>query len=327
MAASALLQVEDLRRDYTLAGGLLRRARRVQALCGISFTLHAARTLGVVGESGCGKSTLARLVALIDSPSGGCVRLDGEAVALHDRAALRRARPRVQMVFQDPYASLNPRQSVGDALAEPLRLHRSGNARDRAEQACAMLQRVGLDPARAHGFPHMFSGGQRQRIAIARALMLRPALVVADEPVSALDVSVRAQVLNLMRDLGDAFGVAYLFISHDLAVVRHVADDLLVMYLGRCVEHGPAAIVLDTPLHPYTRALVDATPRLGRALAPAALRGEPPSPLAPPCGCAFHPRCPLAQPRCRAEIPQLRTVAGRMVACHRADDVARGAIG
>jgi dipeptide transport system ATP-binding protein len=231
------------------------------------------------------------------------------------------------MVFQNPYASLNPRQRVGDALAEPLRLFGRDNASERRDAACAMLQRVGLDAAHAHRFPHMFSGGQRQRIAIARALMLRPALVIADEPASALDVSVRAQVLNLMQELGEAFDIAYVFISHDLDVVRHFADELLVMYLGRCVESGAAAQVLDAPLHPYTRALVAATPRLHRDPARPVLGGEPPSPLQPPAGCAFHPRCPHAQPRCRAERPVLRLLDARLVACHRADEIARGVLG
>ena len=322
-----LLEADNLHRDYLLRRAPWQRAETVQALAGVSFELRAAHTLGVVGESGCGKSTLARLLALIEPPSAGRVRLDGEPIALDDARALRRARPRVQMVFQNPYASLNPRQRVGDALAEPLRLCGRGSAAERRDAACAMLQRVGLDAAHAMRFPHMFSGGQRQRIAIARALMLHPALVVADEPASALDVSVRAQVLNLLQELGEAFGVAYVFISHDLDVVRHVADELLVMYLGRCVESGAARQVLDAPLHPYTRALVAATPRLHRSTARVVLAGEPPSPLHPPPACAFHPRCPHAQARCRAERPVLRLVGEQWVACHRADEIARGVLG
>ena len=322
-----LLEVDNLHREYRLRRAPWRRDETVHALAGVSFALQAARTVGVVGESGCGKTTLARLLALIEAPSAGHLRLDGVPIALRDRDALRRARPRVQMVFQNPYASLNPRQRVGDALAEPLRLFGRGSAAERRDAACAMLQRVGLDAAHATRFPHMFSGGQRQRIAIARALMLRPALVIADEPASALDVSVRAQVLNLLQELGDAFGIAYVFISHDLDVVRHVADELLVMYLGRCVESGAAQQVLDAPLHPYTRALIAATPRLHRSTARVVLAGEPPSPLHPPSACAFHPRCPHAQARCRAERPVLRLVGEQWVACHRADEIARGVLG
>ncbi|WP_449371282.1 dipeptide ABC transporter ATP-binding protein [Thiomonas sp.] len=316
-----VLEAIGLSRHYAVPAGPFRPKVALRALDGVSFSLPAARTLAVVGESGCGKSTLARQVTFIESPTSGSIRLDGRPVALHDRLALRAARSQVQIVFQDPYGSLNPRKAVRHILEEPLIINTRMTAAERRERVDWMMAKVGLRPDYAARYPHMFSGGQRQRIAIARALMLNPKVVVADEPVSALDVSVRAQVLNLLMDLGEEFGVAYLFISHDLSVVRHIADDVMVMYLGRAMEIGSRDTLLDAPLHPYTRALITATPQIeaNRRKVRELLKGELPSPLNPPSGCVFHTRCPHAVTRCKAEVPQLRAVAGREVACHLAE--------
>ena len=315
--AEPVLQASGLARHYRVGGGLLRGQAVVQALNGVSFELQAGRTLAVVGESGCGKSTLARLLALVEPPSSGSLAIEGHDTA--EPAARRQLRTRVQMVFQNPYASLNPRKTVGQTLAEPLAINHRGVARQQRRDAVQqMIEQVGLRPEHAARYPHMFSGGQRQRVAVARAMMLRPAVLVADEPTSALDVSIQAQILNLFMDLQQATGTAYVFISHNLAVVQHVADEVVVMYLGHAVEHGAKAQVLGAPLHPYTQALLSAMPALhanqDRQRVP--LRGEAPSPLAPPPGCSFHTRCPLAQPRCRVEVPLLREVGGRKVACH-----------
>jgi dipeptide transport system ATP-binding protein len=307
-----VMRAEGLRREYAVSRGLFARASGVKALNGVSFTLHAGRTLAVVGESGCGKSTLARLLTMIETPSAGTLEVGGIAVAQADAAQRKALRRDVQIVFQNPYGSLNPRQTVGAALEEPLIVSTSLGAAERDAAVREMMLRVGLRPEFHGRYPHMFSGGQRQRIAIARALMLRPKVLVLDEPVSALDVSIRAQVLNLLVDLQREFGLAYVFISHDLSVVRHVADDVLVMYLGRAVEHGTRAAVFAQPQHPYTRALLSATPvadpsaRLARAGRRIILRGELPSPFAPPPGCAFNPRCPIALDACRDAIPPLR---------------------
>jgi dipeptide transport system ATP-binding protein len=312
-----VMQADRLTRHYRVGRGLLRGHAVVKALNGVSFDLQAGRTLAVVGESGCGKSTLARLLALIEPPSGGALCIDGRATT--DAAVRKLLRTRVQMVFQNPYASLNPRKTAGDTLAEPLLINQRGLSRQqRRDKVLQMIEQVGLRPEHAARYPHMFSGGQRQRVAVARAMMLQPAVLVADEPTSALDVSIQAQILNLFMDLQQATGTAYVFISHNLAVVQHVADDVLVMYLGHVVEHGSKAQVLGAPLHPYTQALLSAVPALhaadDRQRVP--LRGEAPSPLAPPPGCSFHTRCPLVQARCRAEVPLLREVSGRKVACH-----------
>jgi dipeptide transport system ATP-binding protein len=313
----AVMQAEELARHYRVGSGLLRRHGVVKALNGVSFQLHAGKTLGVVGESGCGKSTLARLLVLVEPPSAGSVSIEGQATA--EPAARKQLRSRVQMVFQNPYASLNPRKTVGDTLAEPLVINQPGMSRQQhRDKVLQMIEQVGLRPEHAGRFPHMFSGGQRQRVAVARAMMLQPAVLVADEPTSALDVSIQAQILNLFMDLQQATGTAYVFISHNLAVVEHVADDVLVMYLGSAVEHGPKAQVLRAPLHPYTQALLSAVPALHAAdhRQRVPLRGEAPSALALPPGCSFHTRCPLVQPRCRVEAPLLRHVSGRQVACH-----------
>jgi dipeptide transport system ATP-binding protein len=296
---------------------VFRSSAVLHALDSVSFALEPGRTLAVVGESGSGKSTLARLLTLIETPSAGAVLIEGEDVAGADRARRHRLRQTVQMVFQDPYGSLNPRQQIGKALEEPLLVNTPLRAREREAQARAIMAKVGLRPEYYHRYPHMFSGGQRQRIAIARALMLRPKILVLDEPVSALDVSIRAQVLNLLAELQEAFTLAYVFVSHDLAIVHHIADEVMVVYLGHAVEIGARDAIFEAPQHPYTRALLAATPvadptaRRERVL----LRGEPPSPIAPPPGCPFHPRCPLAFDRCLKEKPPLERKQGREVAC------------
>ena len=311
---SPVLEADGLRRFYRTRR-VFRRGTEVRAVDGVSFALQAGRTLAVVGESGCGKSTLARMLALLDTPTAGQIRIGGEATSAANPAT-RRA---VQMVFQDPYGSLNPRQTVGAALQEPL-LIAGEPAPARREAALAMMAAVGLRPDQFGRYPHQFSGGQRQRIAIARALMLRPRVVIADEPVSALDVSVRAQVLNLFIELQDRFGLAYVFISHDLGVVRHVADEVAVMYLGRIVEQAPREQLFGDPHHPYTRALLAATPGLApRTGQPEPVRGEPPSPMAPPSGCHYHPRCPHVQVVCRDVAPTLRPVGAARAACHFAE--------
>jgi dipeptide transport system ATP-binding protein len=319
-AAAPLIEARDLERHYPVARGFLRRKGLVRALDGVSFTVGEGETLAVVGESGCGKSTLARQVTMIERPSAGSLRIDGNDVATADRPTLKRLRPRVQMVFQNPYASLNPRKKVGTLLEEPLSLNSTLRAGARRDAALAMMAKVGLKPEHYRRYPHMFSGGQRQRIAVARALMLHPRLVVADEPVSALDVSIQAQVLNLLMDLQHELGMAYLFISHNLQVVRHIADRVMVMYLGKIMEIADRDAIYDKPLHPYTRALLDAVPIpdpvLERNRTIRRLRGEIPSMLDPPTGCVFHTRCPIATERCRAETPALlEHLPGHFAAC------------
>lgn len=320
---SAVLEVADLARHYSVSQGFLKPKATARALDGVSFTLAKGKTLAVVGESGCGKSTLARQLTLIEEPTRGHLRLDGIDAVGADRATRQRLRPWVQMVFQNPYASLNPRKKVAAMLDEPLLLNTEANADERARKVAAMMARVGLRPEHARRYPHMFSGGQRQRIAIARALMVQPKIVVADEPVSALDVSIQAQVLNLLMDLQEELQVAYVFISHNLAVVRHIADDVLVMYLGKVVEEGPKGAIFSAPVHPYTRALLASTPVLDarERRARIVLQGELPSPLDPPPGCAFHQRCPQATAHCASAVPQLRDFEGRRVACHRAGEI------
>ncbi len=318
-----VLQAVDLHRDYPVRRGLFAAPAVVHALAGVSFSVQAGRTLAVVGESGCGKSTLARLLTMIEVPTRGQLLIDGADVALTvnqnsaDAASQARLRRAVQIVFQNPYGSLNPRQTVGAALMEPLRVNGMADAGEREQAARAMLRQVGLRDETFGRWPHMFSGGQRQRIAIARALVLKPRVLVLDEPVSALDVSIRAQVLNLLVDLQQAMGVAYVFISHDLGVVRHVADEVMVMYLGKVVEHGPREAVFGNPQHPYTQALLSATPTVNPALRRqrVLLQGELPSPINPPSGCAFHTRCPVAVARCRIESPALVPAGAQTVAC------------
>ncbi len=318
---SAVLTARELTRHYAISRGLFKPNALVRALNGVSFELQAGQTLAVVGESGCGKSTLARALTLIEDPSSGSLQIAGQEVTGADKAQRKQLRRDVQMVFQNPYASLNPRQKIGDQLAEPLLINTQLSRAERRERVQAMMQQVGLRPEHYQRYPHMFSGGQRQRIALARAMMLTPKVLVADEPTSALDVSIQAQVLNLFMDLQEQFNTGYVFISHNLSVVRHVANDVLVMYLGRPVEMGPAGLIYSRPLHPYTKALLSATPTLHPDPAKPKIKiaGELPNPLAPPSGCAFHQRCPHANERCQQEVPPLRLLDARQVACHHAE--------
>jgi len=317
--SEAIITADDLSRHYELRSGPFTKPTIVRALNGVSFTLEPGRTLAVVGESGCGKSTLARVVTMIEPPSGGTLEIDGRDVThatAGDRAKLRST---VQIVFQDPFGSLNPRQKVGSILEEPVLINRPEmSAAAREAKAREMLELVGLRPEHYERYPHMFSGGQRQRIAVARALMLEPRVIVLDEPVSALDVSIQSQILNLMRKLQDEFNLAYLFISHDLSVVKHVADDVMVMYLGRPVEVGPKEAIFAAPRHPYTKALLSATPVADpeRKKERIHLNGELPSPLNVPPGCPFHPRCWRAEADCRAQIPSLSDGAHRWACFH-----------
>ncbi len=318
-----VLQVRDLTRHYEVSQGFLRPKGIVRALNGVSFALQRGKTLAVVGESGCGKSTLARLLTLIEPPTSGQLILDGVDVAQASTAQRNAMRRKVQMVFQNPYASLNPRQKIAQQLAEPLTINTPMSAAQREARVADMLAKVGLRPEFARRYPHMFSGGQRQRIAVARAMMLQPDILVADEPTSALDVSIQAQVLNLFMDLQQELNTAYVLISHNLAVVQHMADDVMVMYLGRAVETGLGKTIYSLPLHPYTKALLSASPTLHSHDRPEKIRihGELPSPLNPPSGCAFHKRCPYANEQCKQQVPELRPVQGRLVACHRVEEI------
>ena len=310
---TVLLDVEDLAVRFDLG-----RGRSLQAVRGVGFTLRAGETLGVVGESGCGKSTLARAILRLIEPSAGRVLFEGRDLCSMPKRAVRRERRHAQLVFQDPMASLDPRFTIGRAVAEPLVVHAVGDRRARRERVADLLARVGLDPAAAGRYPHELSGGQRQRVGIARALALEPKLLLLDEPVSALDVSIQAQVLNLLIDLKAERGLAYLFISHDLAVVRAFADRVAVMYLGDIVEIGPAERLYAAPAHPYTQALLAAVPRPGAARgARATLKGEAPNPEDPPPGCPFHTRCPKVMDRCRTISPPSVTLdGGQAVRCH-----------
>jgi oligopeptide/dipeptide ABC transporter ATP-binding protein len=315
--SAALLRAEGLHRVYPLPGG-----RMLRAVDGIDLTVARGETLAIVGESGCGKSTLGRLLLRLEEADAGRILLDGSDMRGLHGAALRAMRRRVQVVFQDPYGSLNPRERIRDVLVRPMLLHRLCDAPGANRRAAALMERVGLSPAQLDRLPHQFSGGQRQRVAIARALSVGPELIVCDEPVSALDVSVQAQVVNLLQDLQRDSGVALVFISHDLAVVRHLAHHVAVMYAGRVVEAGPAPVIFNDPRHPYTRALLAAAPRTDigpRAHAP--LAGEPPNPAAPPPGCRFAARCPAARDACRRDPqPALREIGpGHAAACHFAE--------
>ncbi|MBK8438815.1 MAG: dipeptide ABC transporter ATP-binding protein [Rhodobacter sp.] len=334
-----MLDVRSLEQEFAIGGGLFDRLRFergrvlaprkiVHAVNGVSFTINRGEVLALVGESGCGKSTVAKTIARIYRPTSGEIRIDGKDVAILGHREMLPVRARMQMIFQDPFASLNPRQKVRDIVAEPLLEQTAGRAA-RAEvtdRTLALLARVGLNAEHAGRYPHQFSGGQRQRIGIARALSVNPALIIADEPVSALDVSIQAQILNLMMDLKDELGLAYLFISHDLSVVHHIADRVGVMYLGFMVENAPRDALFATPRHPYTRALLSAAPtiREKRDVAEIELSGEVPSALNLPSGCCFRTRCPFAWGRCTAERPALQAVGDdHTVACHLIDEPER----
>ncbi|MCK1536035.1 MULTISPECIES: dipeptide ABC transporter ATP-binding protein [unclassified Bradyrhizobium] len=325
-----VLEVTNLQKNYAVYRGLLRReVARVKAVDGISFCVARGETLCVVGESGCGKSTVGKLILRLTPPTAGSIRLDGVDVTRLSEDELRPHRQRVQMVFQDPYASLNPKLRAGKIVGEPIENFGGIAAEEREARVTAILRKVGLRADAMRRFPFEFSGGQRQRLAIARALAVNPNLIVADEPVSALDVSVQAQVLNLLMDLQEELNVAYLFISHDLGVVEHIGHRIAVMYLGRIVEIAPKEPVFEEPLHPYTQALLNAAPvanprqKRERLL----IEGDVPSPMNPPSGCHFHTRCPFAGSRCRSEEPKLREVGpGHFVACHLREDGYRGAL-
>lgn len=316
MTAPALLEVQDLKTHYRL-GGWLQPVRWLRAVDGVSLAIARQETLALVGESGSGKTTLGRTILRLVEPTAGRILLDGQDVTRLTQAAFRPLRRRIQIVFQNPYASLNPRKTVRRIVGQPLAVHRIPG--DHAAAVTELLERVGLPADAAQRYPHEFSGGQRQRIAIARALALRPDLVVADEITSGLDVTVKLRVLALLRELQSAFHVAYLFISHDLAVVRQIADRVAVMYLGQIVEEAPTESLFERPLHPYTQVLHASVPAPDATAPwdPPVLPGEPPSPVEIPSGCRFHPRCPFAETRCRTDVPVLREVAaGHRVACH-----------
>ena len=339
MTETPMLEVRDLKMHFDVGGGILDRLRVdargirlersvVHAVNGVSFAINRAEIMALVGESGCGKSTVAKTIARIYKPTGGEVRIEGQDIAGYGFSEMLPVRAKMQMIFQDPYASLNPRQRVRDIVAEPL-LEQMRTAQDRAEvpdKIAALLAKVGLNAEHAGRYPHQFSGGQRQRIGIARALSVTPGLIIADEPVSALDVSIQAQILNLMKDLRDEFGLAYLFISHDLSVVHHIADRVGVMYLGFLVENAPRDVLFSRPRHPYTRALLSAAPSIKakRDIEEITLTGEVPSALQLPSGCCFRTRCPFAWERCAAERPVLQDVGdGQTVACHLIDEPER----
>lgn len=313
-----LLDARNLKQYYQVKGDIFnRQVKHVKAVDGVSFTLEKGKTLAVVGESGCGKSSLARMLTMIERPTSGELYFKGQNLLQSDPKMDKLRRQKIQIVFQNPYASLNPRKKIGSILEEPLLINTDLSKSDRKAKVMAMMCKVGLKEEFYNRFPHMFSGGQRQRIAIARGLMLDPEIVVADEPVSALDVSVRAQVLNLMMDLQDELGLSYVFISHDLSVVEHIADDVMVMYLGRCVEQGSKKSIYDNPQHPYTQALLSATPRLNPELRRERIKltGELPSPLNPPVGCAFNARCRRAFEHCTQQQPQLIDYHQHKVSC------------
>jgi len=321
--ATPLLEVSDLVKHFPISSGVLfnKNAGAVRAVDGVSFSIKPGETLGLVGESGCGKSTLARTVLQLLEPTSGSVRFDGQEIAGLGRRKLQPLRSEMQMIFQDPYASLNPRKRVGQIVGSPLKLHGIADGKELRTQVEELLDRVGLAPEHYNRFPHEFSGGQRQRIGIARALALKPKLIIADEPVSALDVSIQAQIINLLEDLQDEFDLTYIFVAHDLGVVRHVADRVAVMYLGKIVEIGPASEVYSNPVHPYTEALLSAVPipdpRANRERKERILEGDVPSPADPPAACRFHTRCPYATEICSEVEPALVRHRGHQwAACH-----------
>jgi peptide/nickel transport system ATP-binding protein len=323
--SSVLLEATDLRRHYQVRsrGGPFTAKALLRAVDGVSLTIETGRTLGLVGESGCGKSTTGKLVLGLVPPTSGAVRYRGDDMPAAGTPAWRALRPRMQMVYQDPLGALDRRLPVGAQIMEPLAIHGTANPAERRERAAEIMAAVGLQMHQFERYPHELSGGQRQRVVLARALMTEPDVLVCDEPISALDVSIQAQVVNLLLDLQERLGIAYLFISHDLKVVRQVSHEVAVMYLGRIVEQGDAESLFARPMHPYTRALVSAIPVLGPRRERLLLQGDPPNPVDVPPGCAFHTRCPFATAACRAETPVLRPLAGsRLVACHRVEEPA-----
>jgi len=326
--AELLAELRDVQVHFPITKGIFRQREvaRVRAVDGVSLGLRRGQVLGLVGESGSGKSTTGRALLRLAPLTGGQVLFDGQDISTWERRALLPIRRRMQVVFQDPEASLNPRMRVGESVAEPMRIHTKQTGAEVERSVAALFEQVGLSPELRRRYPHEFSGGQRQRIGIARALATSPELLVLDEPISALDVSIQAQVLNLLADLRQARGLSYLFIAHDLGAVAHLCDTVAVMYLGRIVEHGDAGQLFGDPRHPYTRALLAsvpiADPKRARARGLQVLGGEIPSPLKPPSGCAFHPRCPMARPLCSEQAPALREVApGRRSACHFAEEM------
>jgi oligopeptide transport system ATP-binding protein len=321
--SEVLLEVRDLVKHFPIGGGMFTKpVGVVRAIDGVSFTIRKGETLGLVGESGCGKTTTGRCILQLEQATSGSVVFEGIDMVTLDAAELRAVRRRVQVIFQDPYSSLNPRMTIGQILAEPLKVHGIvKEAGARADRVSELLTQVGLLPQHAGRYPHQLSGGQRQRVGIARALAMEPSLIICDEPVSALDVSIQAQIINLLEDLQARLGLTYLFIAHDLSVVRHISDRVAVMYLGKLVELADRKAIYDEPLHPYTRALLSAVPipdpKVEAKRERTVLRGEVPSPLNPPSGCVFHPRCPIAVDRCSAEVPALREIRpGHWAACH-----------
>jgi dipeptide transport system ATP-binding protein len=321
----AILTANNLSQRYPVKSGFFAQ-QSLKALNGVSFSLIPAKTLAVVGESGCGKSTLARIVSLIERPYAGSLTIgDQDAIGANKRQR-KALHQQVQIIFQNPYSSLNPRKKIGTLLEEPLLINTSLSKRQRRQAVQQTLEQVGLRPEFDKRYPHMFSGGQRQRIAIARALMLKPKIIIADEPTSALDISIQAQVLNLLLDLQQQLAISYLFISHSLSVVEYMAHELMVIYLGRAVEHGPAKAIFSNPLHPYTKALLASTPYVdpSHRSQRIPLKGDLPSPLSPPGGCTFHTRCPFANQLCQQSTPELRLIDQRLVACHHAEAIASG---
>ncbi len=319
---SAAIEGRNLKRYYPVKDrGIFAKSSILKALDGASFSLESGKTLAIVGESGCGKSTLARLATMIEKPTEGNIFISGIDPHANNGAEISRLRQDIQMIFQDPYGSLNPRKKIGTIIEEPIVINRKMPAAERRILAESMLSRVGLRPEHYDRYPHMFSGGQRQRIAIARALILKPKILIADEPVSALDISIQAQVLNILMDLQEEMNLALVFISHDLSVVRRIADQIMVMYLGKVVEQGDAKMIFDNPSHPYTQALLGATPAVDPKLRRerVKLTGELPSPLNPPTGCAFHTRCRFVQDKCSTTAPKLEMQFQRQVACHFAE--------
>jgi peptide/nickel transport system ATP-binding protein len=332
-AGAPLVEVDDLRVWFPITSGVIldRHIGDVKAVDGVSLTIARGETVGLVGESGCGKSTLGRTILRLYEPTEGRIVFDGQEITSLSDAQLRRVRQRMQMVFQDPFASLNPRHSVGRIVGEPLRVHGVASRREVDARVESLLETVGLPSDATNRYPHEFSGGQRQRIGLARSLALNPDFVVCDEPVSALDVSIQAQIVNLLGELQEEFGLTYLFIAHDLAVVRHISDRIAVMYLGKIVEIAPADDLYDNPLHPYTITLLSAIPipdpAVERTRKAIRVQGDLPNPANPPSACRFHTRCPFVQAtRCADEEPALRTVDGHLVACHFAEDVKAGRI-